>query len=417
MSNAAAGEAPAIPYAGSTVIALAHEHFETIARTVRLLFGLAHTDAYRALVAPEAGPVTAHEPGNFGVFMGYDFHVTPEGPRLIEVNTNAGGALLNGLHTASLVDPERLGCLCAHLMPVADLERDIVATFEDEHAAARAAAGLAPKRLERVAIVDEVPERQFLAPEFELFRALFARAGIEARIADTRELAPSTGGAGVALDAGRWPVDLVYLRDCDFALASPRARALRDAYLANEVVVTPAPREHFLLADKRRLAVFSSRERLAALGATDDDAGFLAAVVPETTPFEALGAERAWRERRQWVFKPAAAFGSRAVYRGDKLTRAKLAEIAAEPGYVAQRYASPGVVAVDTLEGRRAMKFDVRAYAYRDRVLMLGARIYEGQVTNLRSPGGGFSAICVSRPAADDLTRPAADAATRPARS
>ena len=29
MSNAAAGEAPAIPYAGSTVIALAHEHFES----------------------------------------------------------------------------------------------------------------------------------------------------------------------------------------------------------------------------------------------------------------------------------------------------------------------------------------------------------------------------------------------------
>jgi hypothetical protein len=43
------------------------------------------------------------------------------------------------------------------------------------------------------------------------------------------------------------------------------------------------------------------------------------------------------------------------------------------------------------------MKFDVRAYAYQGRVLLLGARIYEGQVTNLRSPGGGFSAICVSR--------------------
>jgi hypothetical protein len=43
------------------------------------------------------------------------------------------------------------------------------------------------------------------------------------------------------------------------------------------------------------------------------------------------------------------------------------------------------------------MKFDVRAYAYRDRVLLLGARVYEGQVTNLRSPGGGFSGICVSR--------------------
>jgi len=57
-------------------------------------------------------------------------------------------------------------------------------------------------------------------------------------------------------------------------------------------------------------------------------------------------------------------------------------------------------VMVETDGGRRAMKFDVRAYAYRDRVLLLGARVYQGQVTNLRSPGGGFSAICVSRGAA-----------------
>jgi len=388
-----------IPYAGSTVIALEHAHFETIARTVRLLFEAAHRPAYGASLAGCAGEVTGFEPGNFGVFMGYDFHIAPEGPRLIEVNTNAGGALLNGLHTASLCDPSKLACLCTGLMPVADLERDIVATFESEHAFARAHAGKQPRRLARVAIVDEAPEQQFLAAEFELFRELFARAGIEARVADTRELVAATDGAGVGLDGGAWPVDLVYLRDCDFALASERARALRAAYLAREVVVTPSPREHFLLADKRRLATFSSRERMAALGLSTTDAQFLADVVPQTLPFEELGAERAWSERASWVFKPAAAFGSRAVYRGDKLTRKKLAEIAAEPGYVAQRYASPGLVRVETSEGPREMKFDVRAYAYRDRVLMLGARIYEGQVTNLRSPGGGFSAICVSRPA------------------
>jgi len=29
-----------------------------------------------------------------GMFMGYDFHMTREGPRLIEINTNAGGAFL-----------------------------------------------------------------------------------------------------------------------------------------------------------------------------------------------------------------------------------------------------------------------------------------------------------------------------------
>lgn len=383
-----------IPYAGSTIIGLGADHFAAIQRTVRLLFGLARAPSYQAALAASADAVTAHTPGNFGVFMGYDFHVTSSGPRLIEVNTNAGGALLNGLHTAALCDPAKLACVCSDLLSVGDLERDLVDTFRAEYAAARAGQRDGGT-LARIAIVDDAPARQFLAPEFALFRALFANAGIEARVADTRELAPRAGG-GLAL--GDWPVQLVYLRDTDFALASDRTRALRAAYLADEVVVTPSPREHFLLADKRRLALFSSPETLAAFGVGADDARFLAEVVPETRLLAELDPERAWAERASWVFKPAAAFGSRAVYRGDKISRKKFAEIAAESGYVAQRHAPPGLVHVETTDGPREMKFDVRAYAYRDRVLLLGARVYEGQVTNLRSPGGGFSAICVSRP-------------------
>ncbi len=388
----AAGPAE-IPYAGSTLIALEAAHFAAIQRTVRVLFGLAHSPSYQARVDAEADADARHSPGNFGVFMGYDFHVTPAGPRLIEVNTNAGGALLNGLHTASLCDPSRLPCLCS-LLSVEAQECEIADTFRAEYAAVRGAGA----RLARVAIVDDDPAKQFLAPEFELFRELFARAGIEARIADTRALAPA--GDGVALDG--WPVELVYLRDTDFALERERTRALRAAYLANQVVVTPSPREHFLLADKRRLALFSSAESLRALDVAEADVQFLTEVIPETRLLTDLTREVAWRERSQWVFKPAAAFGSRAVYRGDKISRKKLDEIATLPGYVAQRHAPPGLVSVETSEGHREMKFDVRAYAYRDRVLLLGARVYEGQVTNLRSPGGGFSAICVVRDGAGE---------------
>ena len=380
----------AIPYSGSTLIALAPEHFATIQRAVAQLFRLAHSPAYQALLDADAEPVVRHAPGNFGVFMGYDFHLTPHGPRLIEVNTNAGGALLNGLHTASLCDPERLACLCSDLLPVATLEQQIVETFAAELAAVRGPGA----RLARVAIVDERPREQFLYPEFELFQSLFERAGIEARIAETGALAPAAGG-GVELDG--WPVELVYLRDTDFALASERARALREAYLANAVVVTPSPREHFLLADKRRLALFSCESTLRELGVAADDARWLASVVPETRRLADLGTEAAWRSRAEWVFKPAASFGSRAVYRGDKISRKRFDAIAQEASYVAQRRVEPGLVTVETTSGARAMKFDVRAYAYRDRVLLLGARVYEGQVTNLRSPGGGFSAICVTR--------------------
>ena len=86
-------------------------------------------------------------------------------------------------------------------------------------------------------------------PARPLERLRAGRIGIEARAADTRALARGPGG-GLAL--GDWPVDLVYLRDTDFRLETERTRALREAYLRNEVVVTPSPREHLLLADKKR---------------------------------------------------------------------------------------------------------------------------------------------------------------------
>jgi len=162
------------------------------------------------------------------------------------------------------------------------------------------------------------------------------------------------------------------------------------------VVVTPAPREYHLLGDKRRLTLLSAPDALAALGASADEQALLAEVVPETRLLAELEPDAVWAERRRWVFKPATAFGSRAVYRGDKISRRRFEEILAVPGYLVQRHVEPGEVEVETSEGRQRMKFDVRAYAYRDQVLLLGARVYQGQVTNMRSPGGGFSAICVT---------------------
>jgi hypothetical protein len=370
-----------IPYAGRTVIALDPEHFAAMRRAVELLFQVSHSEGFAREVDAGAPEIARFAPGNFGVFMGYDFHLTSDGPRLIEINTNAGGALLNGLHTAALCDPAKLACLCSELLPVEALQERIVASFIAELRAVRGPEAA----LRRVAIVDDRPREQFLHPEFELFVELFRGAGIAADIRDRGE---------PVLD-----VDLVYLRDTDFLLADPANARLREDYLARRVVVTPAPREHHLLANKRRLALFSSRASLLRLGVAAADAEFLAGIVPETLPLALLGAERAWSERHDWVYKPCAAFGSRAVYRGDKLTRRKLAEILADPGFVAQRRVEPGAIEVETLEGARAMKFDVRAYAYRGEILLLGARVYSGQVTNLRSPGGGFSAICVARSA------------------
>ncbi|MFQ5666906.1 MAG: hypothetical protein ACE5I7_10805 [Candidatus Binatia bacterium] len=378
-----------IPYA-QTLLALEVSQLTVLARAVRLLFHTAHSRPYQERVDPGAGATALHDPGSFGVFMGYDFHLTEDGPRLIEINTNAGGALLNRLHTASLCDPRQLDWLCCDPPPVSQVEERIAETFRAEIEAARGKG----VTLRTVAIVDQRPDEQFLRPEFELFRELFARHGVDARICDTAEL---VRGAGGGIEVGGTPIDLVYLRDTDFYLASLRTAALREAYLTDKVVVTPCPREHHLLADKRRLEIFSSAETLEGLGLAPEDAAFLAEIVPETRPLHAMSFDEAWRTRRDWVFKPAAAFGSKAVYRGDKISRRRLDQLYGERHFLAQRRVAPGMTQVDTPQGSKPMKFDIRAYAYRDEIFLLGARVYEGQVTNFRSPGGGFSAICVAR--------------------
>ncbi len=380
-----------VPFA-QTIIGLPVTELAVMQRAIGILFRTAHSRAFAERVDADAGLVARFDSGAHGVFMGYDFHLTDSGPRLIEINTNAGGALLNGLHTAALCDPSKLEWLCCNPPPIEEVETRIVDSFRSEFAAVRGQGA----RLERVAIVDERPSAQFLHAEFELFVALFARHGIEARIADTHDLTRSARGG---IELAGWPVDLVYLRDTDFQLASDRASVLREAHLAMEVVVTPSPREHHLLADKRRLEIFSSVPALEALGVDPDDARFLAEVVPETRRLDSLSLDEAWATRREWVFKPAASFGSKAVYRGGKISKKKLAEIHADANFLAQRWVAPGTTSVRTPEGDQKMKFDVRSYAYRDEILLLGARVYEGQVTNMRSPGGGFSAICVARDA------------------
>ena len=41
------------------------------------------------------------------------------------------------------------------------------------------------------------------------------------------------------------------------------------------------------------------------------------------------------------------------------------------------------------------LKFDVRAYAYGGKVQLLAARMYTGQTTNFRTPGGGFALVVI----------------------
>jgi len=91
-------------------------------------------------------------------------------------------------------------------------------------------------------------------------------------------------------------------------------------------------------------------------------------------------------------FKPNSGYGSRGAYRGDKLTRRVFGEIL-QSAYIAQKLAMPGERRVSEME---SLKYDVRCYTYNGVIQLAAARLYQGQTTNFRTPGGGFAPVRVT---------------------
>ena len=321
----------------------------------------------------------SHAPRAKGVFFGYDFHLNADGAHLIEINSNAGGAFLNGL----LLQSQRDVVLPGEAAAQANLEQVFLDMFRDEWRLER---GDAP--LQTVAIVDEQPQQQYLYPEFLLAQRMFERAGITALIADPAELEARADG----FYCRERKVDLVYNRLTDFLLR--QHASLNPVSRNNELaVITPHPLAYALYADKYNLTLLTGVDRLREMGAADADIAVLQAGIPQTRKVLANENELWWQQRKQWFFKPASGFGSRGTYRGANLTQRVFAEIV-QGEYVAQRLALPGARAVcgDGTEPM-TLKSDVRCYVYDGLVQLVAARLYQGQTTNFRTVGGGFAQV------------------------
>ncbi len=370
-------------FADSTVF-VGEREIERMAQIVAAVEEMVAKPAYRELVLGHAPAAALFEPKAAGVFLGYDFHLGAGGPQLIEINTNAGGGLLNAL----LARAQQACCeSVAALMPGALGGGSTDDIFMDMFRAEwRLERGDAP--LTRIAIVDEAPREQYLAPEFVLFQQLFERRGATAIICDPEELAWREG----ALWRGAERIDLVYNRLTDFGLDAANARVLRQAYLAGGVVVTPHPRAHALYADKRNLIALTDPDVLERCGAGAPTRDILLSGIPRTEAVSRQRAEEFWQRRRQLFFKPAAGYGSRAAYRGDKLTRRVFEEIL-DGIYVAQAVVPPSERRIEVDGAPVDLKVDLRNYVYRGRVQLISARLYQGQTTNFRTPGGGFAPV------------------------
>ncbi len=358
---------------------------ERMAEVMRAIESVVAMASYRAEILANAPDIVRHDPGGAkGVFFGYDFHLYHDHLGLIEVNTNAGGAMLN----AVLARAQRA---CCAVMDDIISTPEVVRTFENRLVDMfvnewRLSGHERPLR--SIAIIDETPQQQFLYPEFLLFQQLFQRHGLHAVIADPSEVVFRDG----VLWHNDMAIDLVYNRLTDFLLDAPNSAALRAAYLARAVVLTPHPQAHALFADKRNLALWSDQTRLQALGVPTEIQTILLENIPHTEQVKPEHAERLWSERRHLFFKPNAGFGGRAAYRGDKITKRVWQDILAGD-YIAQSIIPPGERVIGSVEHTTQLKYDLRNYTYDGEVQWTAARTYQGQTTNFRTPGGGFAPV------------------------
>jgi hypothetical protein len=303
--------------------------------------------------------------------MSYDFHIdSHQNLKLIEVNTNAAfllmGYFLYDLHQLQKPIPEF--------------------TLETFRASCERESQLSGKPMSSVAIVDENPSSQRLFIEFLLYEQFFKSFGYTTKIVDPAELEFNNS----TLSFNKEPIDFVYNRTTDFFFEQPNMVALREAYLHKAITLSPNPHEYALLADKHRLIEWSLNLREPSpFVELQKIAGHLL----EADYVVDANSDALWSKKKKVFFKPLTSFGSKGTYRGEGISRSYFDQLI-NKDYIAQEYCPPQehLFEANGFPSTK-LKYDLRFYAYQGEIQMVVARLYQGQVTNLKTTHGGFAPV------------------------
>jgi len=367
-----------------TPVFLGQAPLQKMKQLIRAVETVSNNSAYRNTVLASAPASARHDFGPRGVFFGYDFHLGADGPQLIEINTNAGGVLLN-LYLASAQQAccTEVTTFFGGRTNFAAVENELIAMFKEEWRLQ-----CPDKTLHTIAIVDNEPSAQFLYPELLLFQSLFERHGIKAIIADPKDFTIKEN----TLCIGEQRIDLVYNRLTDFYLEMPDSACLPEAYQKGLAVFTPSPHIYGVYADKRNLPLLSDSTRLKELGVEEEAIDTLGQSLPTTVTVTKDNAAELWKKRKQLFFKPATGYGSRGAYRGAKLTK-RVWENIIHADYIAQAMVPPSERQLIIDGEKQILKLDIRCVTYNGKIQQLSARLYQGQTTNLRTEGGGLATV------------------------
>lgn len=335
---------------------------------IAALFRLRENPFYQKSYAKDLDSLGLKDPGNKSICMSYDFHVTANNHlKLIEVNTNASFLPLGH----EMYGAKKLP------LPVADFSLEEIRQNVESELRLNGK-GLPPRG---IAIIDESPEQQRLYIEFLVYQELFTQWGWKSEITDYRNLDLSN-------------IDFIYNRLTDFYFNSSESTALKKAFVERQVCISPNPVEYFLLADKQRMIDWHAPENLDKWNVPTEDQQTIRSIVPQCVSLDTTNKEDIWSQRKTYFLKPKRAFGSKQSYKGASVSRKVFDEIAGQE-FIVQELVPAPEIAFNTPDGEQSFKYDLRCFAYQGRLQLIVARIYQGQVTNLRTPLGGFGCIKV----------------------
>jgi len=79
----------------STMAFISESEVQKMKTLIETIEKVVENESFQETVINKSPKIAHQDFHTRGVFMGYDFHINEDGPQLIEINTNAGGALLN----------------------------------------------------------------------------------------------------------------------------------------------------------------------------------------------------------------------------------------------------------------------------------------------------------------------------------
>lgn len=151
----------------------------------------------------------------------------------------------------------------------------------------------------------------------KLFAELLSERGVQAFVCSPEDVRLAPSGA-LAVD--NVEIDFVYNRMTDFRLTEDTHSHFRAALLTNKVVLSPHPAIYVRTADKR-LAFPCTPFLYKVIRLLTN---MKHEVIPATFLLSQKPLDEWFKAKKDFVFKPPSGNASKGVYRGDKLSAAKL---------------------------------------------------------------------------------------------